>query len=74
MTNPDFVKLAEAMGCKALRCKTAEDLPRMMKEFLEYDGTKPIVMECEVTKNEHGESSLSFVLFSTTSVGVLRGW
>ncbi|KAL7413796.1 thiamine diphosphate-binding protein [Mrakia frigida] len=53
MTNPDFVKLAESMGCKALRCKTAEDLPRMMKEFLEYDGTKPIVMECEVTKNEH---------------------
>lgn len=53
MTNPDFVKLAEAMGCKALRCTSAEDLPRMMKEFLEYDGTKPIVMECEVTKNEH---------------------
>lgn len=53
MTNPDFVKLAESMGCKALRCKTRADLPAMMKEFLEYDGTRPIVMECEVDKEEH---------------------
>lgn len=50
MTNPDFVKLAESMGAKALRCKTREELPAMMKEFLEYDGTRPIVMECLVDK------------------------
>jgi acetolactate synthase-1/2/3 large subunit len=53
MTNPDFVKLAESMGAKALRCTTAEELPAKMKEFLEYDGSRPIVMECLVNKSEH---------------------
>jgi len=53
MTNPDFVKLAESMGAKALRCATAEELPAKMKEFLEYDGSRPIVMECLVNKSEH---------------------
>lgn len=53
MTNPDFVALAEAMHCKAIRCTSVEDLPRAMKEFMEYDGDKPILLECEVTKNEH---------------------
>ena len=51
--NPDFVKLAESMHCKALRCTSLEDLPAKMKEFMEYDNSKPIVMECVVTRNEH---------------------
>jgi len=53
MTNPDFVKLAEAMGVRAIRCHNAEELPAKMKEFLEYDESKPILMECLVEKNEH---------------------
>ncbi|KAJ7590529.1 thiamine diphosphate-binding protein [Mycena floridula] len=53
MTNPDFVLLAEAMGVHAIRCETAADLPAKMKEFLEYDGSKPILMECLVERNEH---------------------
>lgn len=53
MTNPDFVKLAQAMGVHAIRCPTAEELPAKMKEFLEYDNRKPVVMECIVEKNEH---------------------
>ena len=53
MANPDFVKLAEAMGVHAIRCHTAEELPAKMKEFLEYDNNKPVVMECVVEKNEH---------------------
>ncbi|KDQ19764.1 hypothetical protein BOTBODRAFT_125177 [Botryobasidium botryosum FD-172 SS1] len=53
MTNPDFVKLAQAMGVHALRCTSAEDLPSKMKEFLEYDNAKPILLECRVEKNEH---------------------
>jgi acetolactate synthase-1/2/3 large subunit len=53
MTNPDFVKLAEAMGVKALRCTSAADLPAMMAEFLAYDGARPIMMECVVERNEH---------------------
>jgi acetolactate synthase-1/2/3 large subunit len=52
MTNPNFVKLSESMGCKALRCTNLDELPAMMKEFLEYDGTRPIVMECLVS-SEH---------------------
>ena len=53
MTNPDFVLLARAMGVHAIRCHNAEELPAKMKEFLEYDNSKPIVMECLVEKNEH---------------------
>ncbi|KIM27551.1 hypothetical protein M408DRAFT_71078 [Serendipita vermifera MAFF 305830] len=53
MKNPDFVLLARAMGVHAIRCETVEELPAKMKEFLEYDGSKPIVMECMVEQNEH---------------------
>ena len=40
----DFVKLAEAMHCAGLRCKTRKDLKEKMTEFLECD--KPIVVSC----------------------------
>jgi len=53
MKNPDFVKLAEAMGVHAIRCETSADLEAKMKEFLEYDGSKPVLMECLVEKAEH---------------------
>lgn len=53
MTNPDFVLLAKAMGVHAIRCHSIEELPAKMKEFLEYDNSKPVVLECLVEKNEH---------------------
>jgi hypothetical protein len=53
MTNPDFVLLAQAMGVHAIRCHSAEELPAKMKEFLEYDGSRPVLMDCQVEKNEH---------------------
>jgi acetolactate synthase-1/2/3 large subunit len=53
MRNPDFVLLARSMGVHAIRCSNADELPEKMKEFLEYDGSKPVVMECLVTRNEH---------------------
>lgn len=53
MHNPDFVKLAEAMGIKALRCDSLADLPAKMKEFVEYDNTRPILFEARVVKSEH---------------------
>lgn len=53
MTNPDFLLLARAMGVHAIRCHNAEELPAKMKEFLEYDGNKPVLMECLVERNEH---------------------
>ncbi|KAI4524500.1 acetolactate synthase [Schizophyllum commune Loenen D] len=53
MTNPDFCLLAEAMGVHAIRCTNNTELPAKMKEFLEFDGDKPVLMECVVEKNEH---------------------
>jgi len=53
MTNPDFVLLARAMGVHAIRCKSTAELPAKMKEFLEYDGSKPVLMECLVETDEH---------------------
>lgn len=53
MTNPDFILLAQSMGVHAIKCRTAEELPAKMKEFLEYDGSRPVLMECLVEKNEH---------------------
>ncbi|CAG8521197.1 4707_t:CDS:2 [Ambispora gerdemannii] len=52
MVNPDFVKMAEAMHCKAMRIRTEDELPEKMAEFLEYnDG--PIVCDVIVEKHEH---------------------
>ncbi|KAG1816589.1 thiamine diphosphate-binding protein [Suillus variegatus] len=53
MTNPDFVMLAKAMNVHAIRCESTADLPAKMKEFLEYDGSKPILLECKVETDEH---------------------
>ncbi|PWZ00196.1 acetolactate synthase [Testicularia cyperi] len=53
MHNPDFCKLAEAMGVKAIRCDSLKDLPAKMKEFIEYDNNKPVLFEARITKNEH---------------------
>jgi acetolactate synthase-1/2/3 large subunit len=53
MTNPDFVMLAKAMYVHAIRCESAADLPAKMKEFLEYDGSKPVLLECKVETDEH---------------------
>merc|ERR1719310_744738 len=36
--NPDYVKLAESWGIKALRCETEEDLPRIVEEWMAHDG------------------------------------
>jgi len=53
MINPDFVKLAESMGCKALKVTKLDDLEAAMKEFVEYDNSKPILLEAFVTSDEH---------------------
>ncbi|KAI0062348.1 acetolactate synthase [Artomyces pyxidatus] len=53
MTNPNFVLLAQAMGVHAIRVSDVRELPAKMKEFLEYDSDKPVLMECVVEANEH---------------------
>ena len=52
MVNPDFILLAQAMGVHAIRCHSAEELPAKMKEFLEYDDSRPVLMECLVCNKE----------------------
>ncbi|ORY81148.1 acetolactate synthase mitochondrial precursor [Neocallimastix californiae] len=51
MTNPDFVKVAEAMRLKGLRCTDKKDLPAKIKEFLETD--KPVLLDVTIDENEH---------------------
>jgi thiamine pyrophosphate-dependent acetolactate synthase large subunit-like protein len=53
MVNPDFVALAKAMHCHAIRCDNLADLPAKMKEFMEYDNNKPILMDARIVKTEH---------------------
>ncbi|KAG1471391.1 hypothetical protein G6F56_002143 [Rhizopus delemar] len=50
MKNPDFVKLAESMGIKAIRVTKASEVEEKMKEFLEHDG--PVLMDAVVCKKE----------------------
>ncbi|KAI0233140.1 Acetolactate synthase, mitochondrial [Massospora cicadina] len=51
MFNPDFVKLSEAMGCRGMRCSSAEDLSSVMADFLSHPG--PVVLEAKVDRSEH---------------------
>ena len=51
MHNPDFVKLAEAMHVKGLRCTKKAELPAAISELLAHDG--PVVLDCLVEKHEH---------------------
>lgn len=46
--NPDFVKLAEAMGLKGMRLSKQADMDGTLKQFLEYQG--PVLLEVQVEK------------------------
>ncbi len=48
---PDFVKLADAFGCKGNRVSDPADLDAAIIEMLEYDG--PFIMDCRVEKHEN---------------------
>ncbi|WP_035986990.1 acetolactate synthase large subunit [Leptolyngbya sp. KIOST-1] len=50
-TNPDFVKLAEAMGLKGYRIESAEDFVPTLKTALEDD--VPAVIDCPVDYREN---------------------
>jgi len=68
MKNPDFVLLARSMGVHAIRCETTEQLPEKMKELLEYDGSKPVLLECIVERGEHVFPMVSFLNFLDANV------
>ena len=48
---PDFVKLAEAFGCKGIKCDDPADLDDAIREMLAYDG--PVIFDCLVEKHEN---------------------
>jgi acetolactate synthase-1/2/3 large subunit len=48
---PDFVKLAEAFGCKGIRCSDPALLDDAIQEMLDYDG--PVLFDCLVEKHEN---------------------
>ncbi|MEM8789032.1 MAG: acetolactate synthase 3 large subunit [Pseudomonadota bacterium] len=48
---PDFVKLAEAFGCKGIKCNDPADLDDAIAEMLAYDG--PVIFDCLVEKHEN---------------------
>lgn len=60
MVNPDFVALAQSMRVHAIRCDNLEDLPAAMKEFMEYDNNKPVLLDARCVKNEHVYPMVSF--------------
>ena len=48
---PDFVKLAEAFGCKGIRCSDPAKLDAAIQEMVDYDG--PVIFDCLVEKHEN---------------------
>ncbi|MBY6054979.1 acetolactate synthase 3 large subunit [Leisingera daeponensis] len=48
---PDFVKLAEAFGCKGICVSDPADLDDAIMEMIEYDG--PVIFDCLVEKHEN---------------------
>jgi acetolactate synthase-1/2/3 large subunit len=48
---PDFVKLAEAYGCKGIIAKNPEELDNIIKEMLDHNG--PVIFDCHVDPNEN---------------------
>ena len=48
---PDFVKLAEAFGCKGIRIDDPADLDEGIREMLAYNG--PVIFDCRVEKHEN---------------------
>ncbi len=48
---PDFVKLAEAYGCKGIKATNPNELDTKIKEMVDYDG--PVIFDCQVDPNEN---------------------
>lgn len=48
---PDFVKLAEAFGCKGIQISDPADLDDAIMEMIRYDG--PFIFDCRVEKHEN---------------------
>ncbi len=48
---PDFVKLAEAYGCKGIKAQNPGELDEKIKEMIDHNG--PVIFDCQVDPNEN---------------------
>ena len=48
---PDFMKLAEAYGCKGIIADNPFNLDDKIQEMIDYDG--PVIFDCHVDPNEN---------------------
>ena len=48
---PDFVKLAEAYGCKGIKADNPNELDNKIKEMIDFKG--PVIFDCHVDPNEN---------------------
>jgi acetolactate synthase I/II/III large subunit len=48
---PDFVKLAEAYGCKGINAKNPNELDSKIKEMVDHNG--PVIFDCHVDPSEN---------------------
>ena len=48
---PDFVKLAEAYGCKGIKAQNPSELDDKIKEMIDHNG--PVIFDCQVDPNEN---------------------
>ena len=48
---PDFVKLAEAYGCKGIQASNPKELDSKINEMVEHKG--PVIFDCQVDPNEN---------------------
>jgi acetolactate synthase-1/2/3 large subunit len=48
---PDFMKMAEAYGCKGIKVNNPADLDDKIQEMIDFDG--PVIFDCHVDPNEN---------------------
>ena len=48
---PDFIKMAEAYGCKGIKATDPNELDEKIQEMIEYDG--PVIFDCHVDPAEN---------------------
>ena len=48
---PNFVKLAEAYGCKGIKVDNPDELDSKIKEMIDHNG--PVIFDCQVDPNEN---------------------
>ena len=48
---PDFVKLAEAYGCKGIKANNPDELDEKLREMINHNG--PVIFDCQVDPNEN---------------------